>query len=273
MATEIEDAIEKPWGCYCAGRLKKNWLSCCHGIKNRRLALWARKPLKNSFREWADVEVWGLRLRLSPKGNLSEQRLLFMPQHLDPREREILAEELVNGGVFFDVGANAGVYSLWLASRKIANLRIEAFEPGPLLCTRLRVNLAENNLSSVTLNEHALGAENGELTLARSEKNLGENGISSSGEGMRVAMKTLAKVIQEKNIAKIDALKIDIEGYEGIVLESFFKETSSSVWPRLVICETLDRGVTSDGAKALLTAGYKLSEHTRMNGVFRRDED
>lgn len=269
IMTSIDDKKQSPWGTYGVGGLKKKWLGCCHGIKNRRLALWVRKPLKNSFQEWADVEVWGLRLRISPKGNLSEQRLLLMPQHLDSREREILAQELAGGGVFFDIGANAGVYSLWMASRGIVGLRIEAFEPDPILCERLKFNLAENELSSVTLNEHALGAETGELILARREGNLGQNEIVASGKGTKVAVKTLAQVLGEKNIEKIDALKIDIEGYERVVLDSFFKNTPSSTWPRLVICETLDGGVETEGAKALLAAGYEVSEHTRMNGIFR----
>lgn len=264
-----QEITKNPWGTYGISGWKKKWLTCCHAIKNRRLALWARKPLKNAFREWADVEVWGLHLRLSPKGNLSEQRLLLMPQHLDSREREILARELTGGGVFFDIGANAGVYSLWLASRKIAGLRIEAFEPDPTLCERLKFNLAENNLSSITLNEHALGAEAGELVLARGEGNLGQNEIVASGVGTKVAVKTLSQVLREKNIDKITALKIDIEGYERIVLESFFQETPFSVWPQLVICETLDGGVSTEGAKALLAAGYEVDEHTRMNGIFR----
>jgi hypothetical protein len=33
--------------------------------------------------EEVDVVVWGLKLRLKSKGNLSEQRLIFMPQFLD----------------------------------------------------------------------------------------------------------------------------------------------------------------------------------------------
>ena len=49
--------------------------------------------------EIVDVEVWGLKLRLHSRGNLSEQRLLLMPQHLDELERRTLARELKAGDV------------------------------------------------------------------------------------------------------------------------------------------------------------------------------
>jgi hypothetical protein len=79
---------------------------------SHRLALWLRKPLKSALPEYTDVLVWGLRLRLRSRGNLSEQRLILMPQFLDHRELSTLADFMSGGGVFLDIGANAGVYSL-----------------------------------------------------------------------------------------------------------------------------------------------------------------
>ena len=235
----------------------------------RRLALWMRKPLKNALGDLVDIETWGLHLRLSTRDNLSEQRLLFMPRHLDPRERAILATELKDGGVFFDIGANAGTYSLWLASRRIADLHIEAFEPDPLLCERFKWNMIENRLGSVFLNEFALGANEGELRLARVEENLGQNHLISGGDGLVVRVKTLAGVLEEKRLDRIDALKIDVEGHEAEVLHPLFADVEKELWPQLVICEALRREGKREGAKVLLDAGYQFCEATRMNGIFR----
>lgn len=261
-----------PWGELKPLGWKGPWLGFCQKIPNRRLALWARKPLKKALDALVDTEVWGLRLRLQSRGNLSEQRLLMMPRHLDPREREIVAGELANGGVFLDIGANAGLYTLWLASRKISGLRIEAFEPDPALCGRLRFNVAENELAQVTLNPFALGAEAGILRLAPGKGNQGENSLVSEGAGHPVEVKTLKAVLSEKNISEITALKIDIEGHEAEVLRPFFATAPKSLWPKLVVCElNLDsqRTKKSPGHLALGEAGYRVDEETRMNGIFR----
>jgi hypothetical protein len=111
---------DAPWGTYAPRGLRRWWLGIIHGIPSgagwRRIALWLRRPLKNAFGAYVDVLVWGLKLRVRSRGNLSEQRLLLMPQFLDSVERATLADFLKDGGVFFDIGANAGVYSLWVAS-------------------------------------------------------------------------------------------------------------------------------------------------------------
>lgn len=229
--------------------------------------------MKNSLADLVDVEVWGLRLRLKSRGNLSEQRLLLMPQHLDPQERAVLEAELAGGGVFLDIGANAGLYTLWLASLKIPNLRVEAFEPDPNLCRRLRFNLAENNLDRVTLNGFALGAEEGTLRLMPGKGNQGENSLGASDEGQPVAVRTLLEVLEEKGIREVAAMKIDTEGHEAEILRPFFRSAPKSLWPRVVVCElNLDSGESgkSPGHLTLLEAGYRLEEETRMNGVFRR---
>ena len=79
------------WGTYAPTGLKRAWLNMLHALPPtpawRRLALWLRKPMKNRFGQWVDIEVWGLRLRLRSKGNLSEQRMILMPQILDRTER------------------------------------------------------------------------------------------------------------------------------------------------------------------------------------------
>ncbi|MEN9840916.1 MAG: hypothetical protein RL376_716, partial [Verrucomicrobiota bacterium] len=70
-----------PWGTHPISAGPRRWLlSLLHALPTgsawRRLALWLRKPLKNALPPLVDVEIWGLRLRLKTRGNLSEQRLL-----------------------------------------------------------------------------------------------------------------------------------------------------------------------------------------------------
>lgn len=233
---------QKAWGAYVPSPPVALWLKLLHAIPPgrgwRRLALWLRKPLKNALSEWVDVVVWGLRLRLRARGNLSEQRMILMPQFLDRAERLEIASELRNGGLFFDIGANAGAYSLWAASSGGPGTRIEAFEPDPELCTALRFNKDENALKSITIHALALGRRDGEMTLIRGEANRGENRVQAAGaaDGLSVRMSTLPHFLGEYGIERIDVLKIDIEGNECDALEPLFLETPRATWPGLLIC-------------------------------------
>ncbi len=263
------------WGSHAPTGWTKSLLGLIHALPSgsfwRRLALWLRKPLKSALPDPVDIQVWGLRLRLRSKGNLSEQRLILMPQFLDRLERDTLARELAGGGVFFDIGTNAGVYTFSVAAACGPAVRIESFEPDPELCTRLRYNLALNQLAQVHLNQLALGRTEGTATLVAGTGNKGENRVESrtvSSAGTSVAITTLPAFLHRENITKIDALKIDVEGFEVDVLEPFFTTSPRTAWPRLLICE-----VTQDPAaklSALLaTHGYVLAARGRLNGIYR----
>jgi FkbM family methyltransferase len=270
-------ATTAAWGAFAATGWRKSLLGLVHSLPAgsawRRLALWLRKPLKSALPDPVDIQVWGLRLRLRSQGNLSEQRLILMPQFLDRLERETLARELAGGGVFFDIGANAGVYTFAVAAACGPAVRVESFEPDPELCTRLRYNLALNQLAQVHLNQLALGRAEGTATLVAGAGNKGENRVETETGGAKpsgttVAITTLPAFLLRENITKIDALKIDVEGFEVDVLEPFFAACPRTVWPRLLICE-----VTQDPAaklSALLSAhGYVLSARGRLNGIYR----
>ncbi len=266
-------STQSAWGVHAPRGWHARWLALLHSLPAgagwRRVALWLRKPLKNKLPDPVDVTVWGLKLRLRPQGNLSEQRLIFMPQYLDRLERDLLARELSQGGVFFDIGANAGVYTLSVAAACGPKVRVEAFEPDPELCVRLNHNLATNHLSHVHLNQLALGRKEGTAVLVSTEGNKGENRVEAAGgSGTAVAMTTLPKFLKEKQLERIDALKIDVEGFELDVLEPLFDGVPKSAWPRLIVCE-LAHDPTEKLPALLARHGYHLSASSRLNGVYR----
>lgn len=277
QSSGVKEESVPEWGTYVPGLVARIWLKLLHAmpvcVGCRRLALWLRKPLKAMLKGWVDVEVWGLRLRLRARGNLSEQRLIYMPQFLDRAEREALAEQLNGGGVFLDIGANAGIYSLWVASLGRDNVRVEAFEPDPELCAGLAFNIETNGLDQVRVNESALGREVGVMHLVAGENNKGENRVEAEGEsqatGNEVKMTTLKRFLEECEIDRVAAMKIDIEGHELDVLEPFFAEASEDVWPQLLICE-----VVHDADSRLVSlfeqSGYRLVGKGRLNSIFQR---
>ena len=67
----------------------------------------------------------------------------------------------------------------------------------------------------------------------------------------------------------IDALKIDVEGAEDIVLAPFLRDAPASLLPRLILIEDT-RGMWSVDLFALLAArGYTVQERSRQNVALR----
>ena len=272
MITTNKD--EPPWGHYRPLGWRATLIKILHLIPStpplRRIALWLRKPIKNKLGQWIDITIWNLNLRLRSKGNFSEQRMIFMPQFLDTIERIAISEELKNGGVFFDIGANAGVYTLWAGSLRNPAITVHAFEPDPSLCSTLQSNLDRNALEGIHLHQSALGRIDSEATLILSEKNKGENSIDISPDttGMKIRIHSLPQWLTSNQISRIDVMKIDVEGHELDVLEPLFTICPAASWPRLLICELIHDD-KSNIKQLLQKCGYILEKQGRLNGIYR----
>jgi FkbM family methyltransferase len=132
----------------------------------------------------------------------------------------LLWARLRPGGVFVDVGANIGFYTL-TASRLVGPQgRVIAFEPNPAVHARLKENLARNRATNVTAHACALSDEAGvvEIHTPTSEthghasmRNLGWEAASVA----RVPARRLDEVLAE--VERVDVLKADVEGAELLV--------------------------------------------------------
>jgi FkbM family methyltransferase len=124
--------------------------------------------------------------------------------------------------VIFDVGANAGIYSLAAISSNPA-ATVYAFEPTPEIATRLRLAAAFNQLHQLNVQESAVSDAQGHVMLIRCRgakgSNEGMNFIQREGEvGERVRAETLDAFCRDRSIDRIDLLKIDVQGHEAAVL-------------------------------------------------------
>ena len=274
-----------PWGAHRLRGLAGAWLRFCHAIPpipgGRRLALWARNPLKHRLRGPVDAQVWGCRMRLLPRGNLSESRWLFMPRFLDRAERRFWQRHLQRGQTFIDVGANAGVYSFWAARCVGADGRVFAVEPDADMRKRIRFNTQQNGLNNLQLLACALGETHTTGTLVLGERNRGQNRLldgSSEQAGTRaneqtvtVPVKTLLAICEEHSINRIDGLKIDIEGHEHAVMQHFFSHASPQQFPALIQFEKCTAEQAASMQTLVEAHGYELVCSGRMNAIYARD--
>lgn len=270
---------EAPWGRYAPGALAATLLALSHRVPHglRRAVLLLRRPIKYRVHQPLDVTIWGLKLRLLPRGNMSEQKLLFAPQLFDRDELALLAERLPRGGCFVDVGANAGVYSFWAQRCVGPEGRILAVEPDPEMRRRLAFNIASNALDQievcpVALSDHAGSAELQVNLAQRGENTLVAAEAARAGgvrESITVPLDTLLNLLQSRGITRVHALKIDIEGHEPPVLSHFLQHAPPSLWPDLVVTEF--KVETAPAIEAMFTErGYRRRSRTQLNFIFER---
>jgi len=119
----------------------------------------------------------------------------------------------------FDVGANVGMYTLWI-SRFIKNGKIVCFEPDPTNYNRCRRQIEINKLDIITLERAALGANKGEMRFSqgKDEQNHLIQCEKDKESDITVSVMKLDDYCCQNEIKEIDYLKLDVEGAELLVL-------------------------------------------------------
>ena len=253
-------------------------------VTRRCDASWAGKRIAFLLRGFAvrllggkpvDIESMGARMRLSPYNNVCEKRILFTPQYFDPVERALLASRITPDFVFMDIGANIGGYSLFVAAQAGPRARIVSIEPQPEVFERLICNISLNEFSNVKALNCAVADFDGEITLFLAQSNKGEASIriintDAGGQQIRVPSKTLLNIVQQENFERIDAMKLDVEGAEDLILEPFFRDAPEHLLPKLVLMEFSHGRWAADLAGILARCGYGEVMRTRTNVAYER---
>ena len=241
----------------------------------RRLALFLRRLGISLLRgRPLDVERYGARMRLHPYNNNCEKKVLFTPQFFDPAERAILKEHLRPGCTFIDIGANIGAYSLFVAAFAGPSARIVAVEPQPDIFDKLSYNIGLNPFHTVKAVACAVADKAGELTLFVDPRNRGESSLkivgTNEGAQIRVPAVTLLDLVRGEGLTRIDAIKLDVEGAEDLILEPFLREAPPALLPGLILVENGTDQWQLDLPKLLESHGYRERARTRLNLVFER---
>ncbi|WP_245424213.1 FkbM family methyltransferase [Methylovirgula sp. 4M-Z18] len=258
-----------------AARCPATWFGVRRAFALRGVA---RKFLKGRP---LDVERLGARMRLYPYNNVCEKRILFTPQYFDAEELEALRADIAaqthSNYVFLDIGANIGGYTLFVAAHSGSQARIIAVEPQQDIFERLIFNVRQNDFAKVKALDCAVADADGEVTLFVDAQNKGETSIRIVNDNygasqVRVPAKALKTIVREEGFTHVDAIKLDVEGVEDIILEAYFADAPRNVWPRLLIVADAPDRWSIDLPSYVLQAGYEQTMVTRTNLVFVRKD-
>lgn len=234
--------------------------------------------IRSTFRrlrsEPLDLDVIGQKMRLHTGNNACEKRLIVTPQFFDHLELSYLKVRLNPTFVFLDIGSNVGAYSVFVAKNAGAGARVVAVDPNAIVLERLRFNAAANGLANIKTIQAAIADRAGEMEFALEERNMGGSSLqldrqSRGGKTIfKVPVTTLADVVAEAGLDHVDAIKIDVEGFEDKVLIPYLNTVPRALYPKTVILEANIADWEGDLIGALKQAGYRTSDTLANNGIF-----
>lgn len=281
MNPKLSPRVNLPaYGTYALAALPRHLLKFAQnqrkGWLGRRLALILRRLVLRGRAAPIDAEVEDLRMRVHVKDNVSERKFLFMPRFCDPAERNYVESHLSPDGVFLDIGANAGIYTL-TAARNYVRMGgtgfVLAVEANPTMQARLRFNVELNAFEPhVRLAPIALSDQTGEVEFTIADGNLGESGLNTAGDKkLKVPCKTLADLLNDEGVRQVDGMKIDVEGMEDVILTPFFEHGDRALFPRFIVIEDSTYRWRTDLLAVLTRAGYRTLASYRMNLILVLD--
>jgi FkbM family methyltransferase len=272
MTAATQTITPPAWGAY-APKGKRKFL--------RTLVLCglARGSLKRWFqRQWreagpldpVDIETHGLKFRLHPFDNTTESKLLLASRERDREEFDFLSNHMKPGGAFLDIGANIGFYSLVMIARGAG--RALAIEPLPVAFDRLKFNIQANGFGNkIVALQAALGPERSSISIHMTEGDLGGSSIVKAdlaGSAVQVQMLPLLDALAENQFTSVDAMKIDVEGFEDSVLIPFYEKAPRSMWPRGIVIEDVHhKNWKTDVLTCLEKLGYRRIARSRSNSL------
>jgi FkbM family methyltransferase len=168
--------------------------------------------------------------------------ILLRTGEWQPEVWDSLVAVLPKDAVFLDVGAHIGVFTLKAARQVGPGGKAIAFEPNPETAVLLRDNISANHLNNVTVEEIACTNKEAQLTFyAAPINNTGASSLSQTNAAYGDAPRTfqvrgrpIDDVVRELKLDRVDAIKIDVEGAELLVLEGA-AETLKRFHPKIVL--------------------------------------
>ncbi len=181
------------------------------------------------------------------------------------------------GMTFLDIGANLGYYTALASGRIGAQGKLIALEPDPENFRYLQQNAAANHAPNAVCIQKAAAAESGTLRLHVNAENRGDNRLYANDlcdSSFEVEVATVDAMLEDCGVARVDLVKIDVQGFEGHVLRGM-KETLRRSENLILLTEFWPFGLRSAGTNPedllleLEQSGLRLFELTEKGRLVR----
>ena len=154
----------------------------------------------------------GYRIRFHPVGIPAQ---LWIEPNRMRWEEQILEQVLKEGDVFIDIGANVGTLTCRAAELVGSSGKVFSFEADPTLAKCLLDNVRLNIFNNVDVHSCAVGEKNSTISFLQNKSD--DRGRVAESGNVNIPLKKLDDVIPSD--LDITMVKIDVEGYENMVLK------------------------------------------------------
>ena len=138
----------------------------------------------------------------------------------EPNELEVVKQEVHEGDIVLDIGANIGYYTLMFAKLVGEQGQVFAFEPEPENFALLQQNVEINGYHNIVLVQKAISNQNGTIQLYLCDDNQGMHRIYDSVCcNSSIAIESIRADDYFQASQQIDFIKMDIEGAEYAALQ------------------------------------------------------
>jgi FkbM family methyltransferase len=248
--------------------------------------------VKNKYKQfrWNQVKLQGkgyiyrlcdsIKIKLYPDDVLSE---IIFKENFEKNEQLFVRKFLKPGDIFFDIGANIGLFTLIGAYSVSKTGHVFAFEPCAAIYNRLLENININHFSNVKSYQMAISDKMEAHILTKSIDGYGAwNSLAHPTAGSLFDQEIVqcitidTFVTQNKLEGKIVLMKIDIEGWELYALNGAKQTLTRNDAPDLLI-EFTEINAQSAGTSCsavynrLLEFGYKMYSIDINNRILAYD--
>jgi FkbM family methyltransferase len=226
----------------------------------------------------ATIERHGARIHLNPRDPVVSGALA-LGVYEKPETRFFL-RTISPGATFLDIGANIGYYSALALARVGPAGRVIAIEPDPETFEYLLRTIAANGADRAHVVRKGLADAPGTLRLYRNSSNRGDNRLYANdlADGyVEVEVARADDVLAGLGIAKVDLIKIDVQGFEGKVF-SGLERTIRNSGPLVILSEFWPWGLREAGSdpfevlERLQGFGLRLHELTADGSTMPLDD-
>jgi len=196
--------------------------------------------------------------------NVSESRQMVKRAigRYEPEKFAAIRDSLKPGGTFLDIGGNKGDFALFAAALVGPEGRVVCFEPHPENAGWIHKSVELNRFNHVAVEELALADRDGEAPLNIGGKS-GQHSFEARSHdrgAVQVQTMTLDHYAETAGLARIDAIKIDVEGAEDLVIAGAGRVLARDRPVLFLDVHDIGGERLSALTERLLAGGYRISE-------------
>lgn len=172
-----------------------------------------------------EIKVNGYQMYVIPKDKGISEELSMFKIH-EPLNTKCLSEQLEEGMICLDIGANLGYFAFLESSRVGKSGKVIAVEPVPLTFKLFEKNKKLQKNKNISSYNFAFSNKEGTVDFFISNSSNWSRVVreknpyhGDKGEIVKINSHTIDNFLEELELKKLDLIRVDLEGYEFEIFE------------------------------------------------------